>query len=316
MEGEGAPAARKIGPGGSGNLRSELRVLDKATLRMLPSWKILRADMWVFRTAFALLVLAKRSAGRRGSYPLLGQRRQRCKQQHRRRALAWAEWAPACGAAIHGLTGPPMSPGPTATTPSFGALCRHHFAYHDAKCQQPCFKTNGYVLQGSTVNLAGSSVTVDTGAASITSIVTGTTGLVKNGGGALHLSNVANTLQRRHNGQRRRVGHRVRLLGRASGVTQQLTSRSTTAARCGTTPTVCALNVNRQMLLGTGGGIINTNGFNGGFAGVISGSSFTKTGAGTLTLTNNNTYTGGTTIIRRHGACEQSPLVVAPARGQ
>jgi autotransporter-associated beta strand protein len=56
------------------------------------------------------------------------------------------------------------------------------------------------------------------------------------------------------------------------------------------------LNANHQLLLGTGGGSINTNGHNDGITGVISGSSLTKTGAGTLTLSNTNTYTDGTTV--------------------
>ena len=58
-----------------------------------------------------------------------------------------------------------------------------------------------------------------------------------------------------------------------------------------------SLNANHQILLGTGGGgTINSQEFKVGILGVISGSSLTKTGTGTLTLSNANTYTGGTTI--------------------
>src|SRR5207253_1288616 len=58
------------------------------------------------------------------------------------------------------------------------------------------------------------------------------------------------------------------------------------------------LSVNRGILLGTGGAIIDTQGFTAdGIAGAISGTTFTKIGSGKLTLTNTaSTYTGGVTV--------------------
>jgi autotransporter-associated beta strand protein len=61
--------------------------------------------------------------------------------------------------------------------------------------------------------------------------------------------------------------------------------------------TDAALTLARTIALGTGGGGINTNGNAATASGVISGANpFTKSGAGTLTLTAANTYTGATTV--------------------
>ena len=262
---------------------------------MLPSWKILRADKWVFRIALALLVLVSGRPAAEAVTLYWDSDGNAANNNTTTGAglggmgtglwggntwfngtsdVAWTDgndavfWGPASGT---------ISP---TTTRSVNSLA---------------FKTNGYVLQGSTVNLAGSSVTVDTGAASISSIVSGTTGLVKNGGGALHLSNVANT----YSGGTTVNGGVLGIVSGALGALPASPAVDITLNNGGTLRynyDGVPLNVNRQILLGTGGGALNTNGNNGGVAGVISGSSLTKTGAGTLSLTNNNTYTGGTTI--------------------
>lgn len=51
-----------------------------------------------------------------------------------------------------------------------------------------------------------------------------------------------------------------------------------------------------QFVLGTGGGVIDTNGYSASLSAGISGAGLTKTGAGTLTLGASNTYTGSTTV--------------------
>jgi autotransporter-associated beta strand protein len=164
------------------------------------------------------------------------------------------------------------------------------------------FKTTGYIIAGTNsssstpaLNLAGSSVTVDTGvAASILATVTGSAGLVKNGPGALHLLS-SNPYTGGTTINAGTLGIASGALGALPGApTVNITINNGATLRFNTDGQI--LNVNRQMLLGTGGGVLNTNGFNAGVASVISGSSLSKAGAGTLTLTNANTYTGGTTV--------------------
>jgi autotransporter-associated beta strand protein len=156
------------------------------------------------------------------------------------------------------------------------------------------FKTTGYTIQGSTVDLAGPTITVDSGAATINSILTGSAGLVKAGSGALHLGS-----SNSYSGGTTVNGG---LLGISSGSLGTLPAAPTTNVTLNNGATLRfnydgpALNINRQIVLGTGGGAINSNGNNAGVAGLISGTSLTKLGTGTLTLTNNNTYTGGTTV--------------------
>ncbi|MDL2238424.1 autotransporter-associated beta strand repeat-containing protein [Christensenellaceae bacterium OttesenSCG-928-K19] len=58
-----------------------------------------------------------------------------------------------------------------------------------------------------------------------------------------------------------------------------------------------AIDIARPVVLGQGGGTVNTNGGDATFSGSISGSgALTKAGAGTLTLTGNNTHTGNTSV--------------------
>jgi autotransporter-associated beta strand protein/YVTN family beta-propeller protein len=84
-------------------------------------------------------------------------------------------------------------------------------------------------------------------------------------------------------------------------------ANTTGAISCmGSTPTFTGgtLRINgsnftsaRAFALGSGGGVIDTNGNSATFSGVLSGATaLTKIGAGTLTLSASNTYTGGTTV--------------------
>lgn len=160
------------------------------------------------------------------------------------------------------------------------------------------FKASGYVVNGnvaSLLNLAGPSITADTGvSATLATTVSGSAGLTKNGNGSLHLA-VANS----YAGGTTINGGTLGIVSGALGALP-LSPAVDVTINNGATLRFNAnglnLNANHQILLGTGGGAINSFGNNVGILGVISGSSLSKTGSGTLTLSNANTYTGGTTI--------------------
>jgi autotransporter-associated beta strand protein len=156
------------------------------------------------------------------------------------------------------------------------------------------FKSSGYTITGSTLTLSESSVTVDAGVtATISSVLAGTAGLVKNGAGTLVLTNSSNQTSGYTGGTTINAGTLNIASGTIShsgvavtinnGATLQFTGNFTLAAA-------------RSVTLGTGGGLIDTNGNNDTIAGVIGGTSINKVGAGTLTLTNANSYSGGTTV--------------------
>jgi autotransporter-associated beta strand protein len=157
------------------------------------------------------------------------------------------------------------------------------------------FKTTGYTITASTLTLGGSAVTVDAGVvATIGSVVAGSVGLVKNGPGTLQLA-TANT----YSGGTIVNGGVLGIVSSSLGAqpaspTVNLTINNGSTVRFDITGLTLA--VNRSVVLGTGGGVIDTQGFTDAIAGTISGASLTKTGSGTLTLTSANTYTGGTTV--------------------
>ncbi|MGN6505969.1 MAG: autotransporter-associated beta strand repeat-containing protein, partial [Tepidisphaeraceae bacterium] len=65
----------------------------------------------------------------------------------------------------------------------------------------------------------------------------------------------------------------------------------------GTLQAIAAMNINVPIALGGTAGVIDTNGYNATISGPLTGSiGLTKTGAGTLTLTGNSTFTGGVKV--------------------
>jgi autotransporter-associated beta strand protein len=70
----------------------------------------------------------------------------------------------------------------------------------------------------------------------------------------------------------------------------------TLTLNAGTVQVGASLTMNRNLVFGGSTDKIDTNGFDVAIAGVVSGAKLNKVGAGTLTLTTANTYSGGTTI--------------------
>jgi autotransporter-associated beta strand protein len=163
------------------------------------------------------------------------------------------------------------------------------------------FKTPGYTVQGvgltpPALTLTGS-VTVDSGLVdTIGSPIMGTAGLVKNGAGTLHLEWTGNSYTGGTVVNAGTLGFVAGSLGAVPpSPTIDVTINNAATLRVNATP-LNPLNANHQFLLGPGGGTINTNTHDFAIAGVISGSSLTKSNTGTLTLMNADTYTGGTTV--------------------
>jgi autotransporter-associated beta strand protein len=154
------------------------------------------------------------------------------------------------------------------------------------------FKTDGYSISGSTLTMTGSSLTADAGVtATISSVIDGTVGLVKNGAGTINLAH--------NNGF---SGHTVinagelGIISGANGVnppSPQIDITINNGATLRFNQNSLALTANRNILLGTGGGVIATD-YTNTINGVISGAQLTKTGSGTLILAGNNTYSSTT----------------------
>ena len=150
------------------------------------------------------------------------------------------------------------------------------------------FKTDGYTIIGSTLTMIGPNITVDAGVtATISSIVAGSAGLVKNGPGTLNLSH-ANSYS---GGTTINDG----VLGIISSAVGQNPASPAPNIAINNGATLrfnqnnLTLTAQRQIVLGAGGGVLDTS-FDNGIAGDISGSTLTKTGTGSLRLSGNNSH--------------------------
>ncbi len=158
------------------------------------------------------------------------------------------------------------------------------------------FKTDGYTVTGSIVTLGGPTITVDAGAtATISSVVAGASGLTKNGPGTLKLAK-GNTYSGGTTINAGTLGIISNALGAIPGSNSiNVTINNGSALRFDVNN--LSLAATRQIQLGSGAGIIDTNGNNDTIAGLITGSgSLTKTGAGSLTVSSANNYTGATNV--------------------
>ncbi|RYF34880.1 MAG: hypothetical protein EOO26_02825, partial [Comamonadaceae bacterium] len=163
------------------------------------------------------------------------------------------------------------------------------------------FDADGYVLLGGTLNASTATTNIRVGAggaganttATINSVIsdTGVAGgsqLVKTDPGTLILAG-ANTYAggTAVNGGVLQVGADNNLGAAAGGL----------SFNAGTLRSGAAFNTARAVTLNAGGGAFDTTGGNVALTGVVSGAgALTKTGVGTLTLGNANTYAGGTAL--------------------
>jgi autotransporter-associated beta strand protein len=152
------------------------------------------------------------------------------------------------------------------------------------------FKSNNYTITGSTLTLNAPTITVDAGAiAAIDSTISGTKGLIKNGGGTLKVSAANN-----YSGNTT-INEGVLAISSANiGALPAVPTRNIQINHGATlrfNAAGIALHANRQIVLDAGG-VLDTNGNNASVAGVISGQALTKSGGGTLTLTGNNSHSG------------------------
>lgn len=159
------------------------------------------------------------------------------------------------------------------------------------------FAATGYEIAGTgaggTLNLGAASpvitVTNSTDTATISAVVAGTKGLTKSGNGKLVLSGT-NT----YTGGTTLSGGTLSV---ASDANLGDVSGAITFAG-GTLQLTAALSTDRSIVVGTGGGTLDTNGFNTSLNGVLTGSAtLTKINGGTLTLTNSSAAFAGTLAI-------------------
>ncbi|HEX4414692.1 MAG TPA: autotransporter-associated beta strand repeat-containing protein, partial [Lacipirellulaceae bacterium] len=153
------------------------------------------------------------------------------------------------------------------------------------------FQTTGYTLAGSTLTLLAPTISTAAGVtATINAPIAGSSGLIKNGPGTLNLQS-ASTYTGNTTINEGVLGISNASLGALPGApTPNIQINNGATLRFNANNLI--LSANRQMVMGSGGGVIDTAGNNASIAGTISGSTLTKTGAGTLTLSGANTHSG------------------------
>ncbi|HEX3600077.1 MAG TPA: autotransporter-associated beta strand repeat-containing protein [Lacipirellulaceae bacterium] len=174
------------------------------------------------------------------------------------------------------------------------------------------FQTTGYTLSGSMLTLSAPTISTDAGVtATINATIAGTSGLIKNGSGTLNLLS-ANTYTGNTTINEGVLGISNASLGALPGVASpniQINNGATLRFNANN----LALAANRQMVMGAGGGVIDTAGNNASIAGAITGVTLTKTGAGTLTLSGPNTYSNTVINAGTLTVSADSNLGAAPA---
>jgi autotransporter-associated beta strand protein len=178
------------------------------------------------------------------------------------------------------------------------------------------FKSSGYVVTGSTLTMTGPSITVDSGlTATINSALAGSSGLLKSGAGTLNL-----TGDNTYTGGTTITEGVLNILNSSLGALPPSPSVNLSISNGATVrfnADGITLHANRQIALGSGGGLLDTNGNNATIAGVITGQALTKAGAGTLVLANTAnlyasvTITGGVLGITSDGALGAVPASLA-----
>jgi autotransporter-associated beta strand protein len=151
------------------------------------------------------------------------------------------------------------------------------------------FKSNGYTIAGSTLTMTGATITTDLGvSATINSTIAGTTGLVKNGPGTLNLAS-SNSYTGGTTVDEGVLGIVSGSLG-ASPPSPATNVTINNGAMLRFNVNNLTLSSTRNIVLGSSGGVVDTNGNNDTIAGAISGTTLTKTGAGALALSNINSH--------------------------